>query len=147
MLVQRALAGHDLLGDDLGVGRRQALVLEEQFDLEPLDIGDGGDLFGLVSDRRLLDLRLRLAREVFAGAHRQRAGERLGHAGDDHDLAVRGAARHAGDHAERHEQAVEAAEHELADAPSGCYALLLGEELGRVESGLLALDLDAALRR
>ena len=73
------------------------------------------DLLALLEDLGLEQPLLGLAGEVRAGAHGDRPGEGLGQAGDDDQRLRRIGGGHAGDDAQRDEQAVLRPEHDLAD--------------------------------
>ena len=114
-LDQRVRRGRDPVARDLRVLGREALLAEEQGELLDLDGGVILQLGLLVSDLAREELVLGLARQERTGAHRERAGRRLGEAADDHGGRADRGAREAGDDPERHEQAVLEAEHELPD--------------------------------
>ena len=85
---------------------REALELVEQLELEQLLVRVFLDLRPLARDFRFVDLALGLRRQVRAGAHRQRAGQRAGESRGEHDLAAAGVAGHAGHDAEDGAEAV-----------------------------------------
>ncbi len=85
---------------------RQALRLVNERELFFLEIRHQPHLVALHLDLVRLDLRLALRRQVAARAHRQRVGDRTGHAADDHDVRRDVGADHAGDEAEIRRQPV-----------------------------------------
>ena len=98
----------------------------------------GGDLGGV-------ELLFCLACEVGAAAHRDRARDRLGQAGDDDQRAGGMGGGHPGDDPERDEQAVLGAEHELADPreppdPRGLTKGMLLDVPLRLDAGSGLLD-------
>ena len=86
---------------------RESFELVEQLELEQsLRAGPLRSPRARAATSDSYDLALRLRRQIGAGAHRQRAGERAGQArGEDH-FAAAGVAGHAGDDAEHGAEAV-----------------------------------------
>ena len=102
--------------DRLCLLAREAFALEDDGELGCFAVGELVDLLSFRGDLGGVQLLFGLAGEEGAAAHRDRARDRLGKAGDDDQRAGRMRGRHAGDDAERDEQTVLGAEHELADA-------------------------------
>ena len=120
------LARHHRPQQHLGVARHHrrdalCLLLGEAFLCEhERDLGLGlawplRDFVTLLVDLRIEDLALALAADVFAGRHREHAGEATGDARDDDRERLAGCTRDRGDDRERRYQSVLEPEDDLAD--------------------------------
>lgn len=99
----------------LGVGPRETFLLERDGELGAFTLGKLLHLTTFVGDLGLVERLLGLRGQEGAGAHRDRAGNRLREPGDEDRGATRVGGRHPGDHAKRHQKPILGAEHELSD--------------------------------
>src|SRR5205823_6220887 len=102
------------LYDQLRVVGLDAVPLVQLHQLAHFVLGGRLDFLELPANLGQLDLRFRAAGNELASTHGERAGERLRHSGDDHRAGVAYFSGYTAHHAERHDEAVERAEHQLA---------------------------------
>ena len=88
MCAERVL-GHQLFRDFGGKLRVEAALDVDRRELPVLGVDVGLELLALARKIRMLGVRLRADRDVFAGRHRHRAGHEAGEPGHHHGAAVR----------------------------------------------------------
>ena len=135
----------ELLGHRPGFFRRQPFELVKQLELEHLLVRVLLDFGPLARDLRFVDLAFGLRRQVRAGAHRERAGQRARQAGREHDFAAAGIARHTRDDPEHRAQTVVHAVDRVAD-PAGAAHVPAFPMEDRVERRSGCRDLAAGQR-